>query len=129
MNARSARVIVFSLIFMLAGCQEGFKIIVEDFGDQIPRFQLESLAIVSREGVEITNFAIIEFTPEGKIKDLMWRIESIDKSPHRVRDIKYGVAPSGFRETTVAKTLKTGIRYEAASRMPGKVGYEEFVLR
>lgn len=128
MKTMTTKVIVLVLV-LLAGCQEGFKIIVDDFGDRAPNFRLESLAMVSPEGVEITNFAIIEFAADGKIKDLMWRIESNDKSLHRVRDIKYGVVPTGFRETSAPKTLNAGIRYEAASRMPGKVGYVEFVLR
>ena len=128
MKMGNVRVMVL-LLALLAGCQEGFKIIVEDLSERVPSFRLESLAMLSQEGVEITNFAIIEIAHDGKIKDLMWRIESNDQSPHRVRGIKYGVVPAGFRETSAPKALNVGIRYEAASRMPSKIGYVEFVLR
>ena len=119
--------LVFAAV--LAGCQEGFNIIVNDTGDQTPQFRIESLAVISRDGVEIVYFGVWEENPISKKVNVVWRIESIDESPRRLVNINYGVVPTGFRETTVPGILVPGKKYEVAGGMTGKSGFREFLLK
>ena len=112
---------------LLIGCIKSFDIIVIDSGDKIPIFRFESSGIISTRGVEIDNFYIYLFNENSE--SFVWRIESIDSKQHFVEEIKYGIVPDGFSEIIKPITLISGSNYVAGSRMPGKVGWVDFVLK
>jgi hypothetical protein len=112
---------------LLIGCIKYFDIIVIDSGDKIPSFRFKSSGIISTRGVEIDNFYIYLFNENSE--SFVWRIESIDSKQHFVEEIKYGIVPDGFSEIIKPITLISGSNYVAGSRMPGKVGWVDFVLK
>lgn len=109
------------------GCVEGFKIVLTDIGDRTPIFRLMSAGVMLRLGVEIDSFYV--YSLQDKKEDFVWRIESVDNKRHLIEEIKYGVVPKGFREIIVPRHLVSGGNYVAGSRMPGKTGWVDFVLK
>ncbi len=127
---RVAKNFLFLLVIclpLLEGCLESFKIVVDDSGDRRPVFRLMSAGMIERSNVEIDSFNVYKFP--GNAEDIVWRIESIDNTPHLVKEITYGIVPDGFRETISPRNLASGGRYVAGTLMPGKMGSVDFVLK
>jgi hypothetical protein len=112
---------------LMTGCVEGFTILVKDSGDRTPTFQFLSRGLLPRPGVDIETFNLSSYPGDGK--DFIWGIESSDKKPHRVKEVKYGVVPEGFQQSNLPPSLVSGHHYVAGTHMPGKMGQVDFVLK
>ena len=117
------------LVVLVAACQKQFRITVNDAGDQSPEFRFEPVTAWSGEGVRITYFYVLESNPEQKLVKTMWGIVSVDDIPRRLLNVRYGVVPAGFIDTTAPVKLVAGSRYSTLSGMPGTVGGDGFVLK
>lgn len=127
--SREPVVALVTCLMVVTGCLQRFEVVVEDVGDRSPRFRLESGGLIFGEGVEIEYFVVIQHLLNEKREKVIWRVESADKKARRVRIVKYGLVPDGFRETTPPEDLVPGGHYVAGSSMPGRMGYTEFVLK
>ncbi len=120
-------IVVLSII-VLGGCQRWIKITVKDLGDRSPTFILEPPGLLAWDGVEVSGLEVFEFDrSKNVVKEMMWRIVSVDGEPRHVDTIKFGNVPDGFRELRPPKQLLPGQTYEVSAGGPGSTGGVSFV--
>ncbi len=129
-----AMVLCIFCIPVAFGASYRFDIYVENLDSLSPFFRFSKPLVASPKGtknrVELNKFIVVAKGSQGwDYKNPLWAFELSSGSALEVKQIKYGVVPSGFNETTKAQQLSTGLNYMAIAFGPGGNGSREFILR
>lgn len=129
-----AMVLCIFCIPVAFGASYRFDIYVENLDSLSPFFRFSKPLVASPKGtknrVELNKFIVVAKGSQGwDYKNPLWAFELSSGSALEVKQIRYGVVPSGFNETTKAQQLSTGLPYMAIAFAPGGNGSREFILR
>jgi hypothetical protein len=129
-----AMVLCIFCIPVAFGASYRFDISVENLDSLTPFFRFSKPLLASPKGtknrVELNKFIVVAKGSQGwDYKNPLWAFELSSGSALEVEQIKYGVVPSGFNETTKVQQLSTGLPYMAIAFAPGGSGSREFILR
>ncbi|WP_247315606.1 hypothetical protein [Ralstonia pseudosolanacearum] len=119
------------VVVVLSGFSSTFEIAVNLAGPECPCFALGKRSVLfSRDNVELNNFMVIERKHgQWDYREPMWAFRIKPGSALSVEEIRYGRTPNGFAETTAAKPLVSGGRYQALGSGPGTIGSVDFEIK
>ena len=119
-------VLAITTAFALGGCRKAHKVSVIQTQGMAPKFILYTSSGSKDLGIEINQFAVLHRSDTKKLYDQIWAIKTKSEIPIMVKEITYGVVPSGFEERVPARPLIAGEVYEILSSMPGNIGGGSF---
>ena len=119
---------------LILGCSYQFDIEIFDLNSGVPSFKFTKSVLAPPKGktdrVELNNFLVVSKNTQGwDYKNPVWAFELKPGAYMEIEQIKYGVVPITFTETTPAKPLSVGVPYLAIAFGAGGGGEKEFVLQ
>jgi len=107
---RLSTCLLVMLSFSVVSCQEQWYVTVPDASDpSAPVICISKGKNCSGDGVIFNTLLFSQYTEDGRELERMWAIKPTENVP--VKDLKYGVVPSGWRELQPARPLRLGDWY------------------
>ena len=115
------------------GMSYGFEITVDNLNSDRPVFRFVKPLLApprwTKTTIKLNSFAIYaKRSGTWDYKQPLWRISLEFGSYSKIKDIRYGIVPEGFTETTKAQPLLFGETYQVNGTAAGGYGNGEFIL-
>jgi hypothetical protein len=106
-------------------CQIGYEIdVISQHGRIL--FEPYRLGWFGRRDVSSVEHLAVRKSSQSEPR--VWEIQSIGYNGQEARQIQYGHAPAGFRETVAPLVLTPGQRYQVWLKALGGAGHQSFVV-